>query len=726
MISRVAARPAALGLVLALLGVSFSVAPEPARAAVPRAAAAAADTAPPDAGAAAAVTDSTTATVEGAAPVTTDLETLEMTPEPATAKSAGPATEEVTVSGPGGDLVVVGVTWAEIDAGAGLTARLRSREGETWSGWTTLEITAPVTEGEASPEARGGTEPLAVMDADEIEVTLAGAPGTLPSDPQLAIVDPGTSAADAAAPISQPQPLTATGAGGITGVAGAGTFALPGVITPGAPTIRTRADWGADESIRTWAPEIGQVTGVVVHHTAGANGYAPEDVPAIIRGIYSYHAQSLRWGDIGYNVLVDAYGRAWEGRYGGLTTAVIGAHAKGVNSTTFGVSVLGNFDLVPIPDAAFRTVAQVIAWKFAVHGITTSGTAKGLNGNPIARVVGHRDVGQTACPGKYFYPRIKTELVGLVDDYQALMPAGMTAPMEEVVRLAGDDRYETSVAASRYAHDSADVVFVTTGKEYADALSAGPAATRLGAPVLLVQPGAVPAEVRAELDRLNPRTIYVLGGTTAVSESVVGVLRGYAAVTRLDGANRYETSAAVGRAVWTGTTPTVYLASGQDFADGLSGGAAASATGAPVYVTTPRTLAAPIRTELARLRPSKVVILGGTAAVSKDVVAQVQQLLPGVTVSRLAGNDRYETAAAVAASTWPNGSATVFLATGTGFADALSGVPAAGSRKAPVLLTRPECLAPSVKSALTALDAASTVLLGGPSAVAESAETRAC
>ncbi|WP_448073251.1 N-acetylmuramoyl-L-alanine amidase [Georgenia yuyongxinii] len=235
------------------------------------------------------------------------------------------------------------------------------------------------------------------------------------------VVDPGRSDADTAVPVGE----TPLGAAGRTGAV-VGAFAAPGTITGDAvPTIPTRADWGADESLRTWAPQTGNVTGVVVHHTAGANGYTAEAVPGIIRGIYTYHAKSLRWGDIGYDVIVDAYGRAWEGRYGGLDRALIAAHASGVNSTTFGISVMGNFDKIKVPDAAFRTVAQVIAWKFAVHGISTTGTATGRNGAPMKRVVGHRDVGNTACPGAYFYPRLG-ELAGLVDDYQALLPGDLS------------------------------------------------------------------------------------------------------------------------------------------------------------------------------------------------------------------------------------------------------------------------------------------------------------
>src|SRR5699024_2706597 len=120
-----------------------------------------------------------------------------------------------------------------------------------------------------------------------------------------------------------------------------------------------------------------------------------------IRGIHRYHAETRGWGDIGYNVLVDKFGNAWEGRRGGLDKPIIGAHARGVNSTMFGISVLGNFEEADISDAAFDTLSTVIAAKFDHHGITTSGQARTPGGAKLDRIVGHRDVGSTACPGQH-------------------------------------------------------------------------------------------------------------------------------------------------------------------------------------------------------------------------------------------------------------------------------------------------------------------------------------
>jgi putative cell wall-binding protein len=656
---------------------------------------------------------SETSNVAGAVPVTAESEVVEMD-EPVT---AGAGAEEVVVTAKGGDLRVVGVTWAELDAGDNLTVRLRSHDGQAWSGWSDMDITRAVTEEEAPEGSRGGTEPMVVTDAETIEVALSAPVGELPRDPQLDVIDPGESPADSGAPIGQ----DVVGDG-----AGAGQFAVPAAVVPGTPSIYSRADWGADETVRQWKPQLGEVTGVVVHHSASSNSYTAGQVPGIIRGFYQYHAVTRGWGDIGYNVIVDKFGRAWEGRYGGLTNPVIGAHASGVNDTTFGISVIGNYDVVQVPKAAFDKVAQVTAWKFAISGITTSGTAKGINNAPMKRVVGHRDVGQTACPGRYFYSRLG-ELTTLITSKQS----GMTTvkyPGYDSVRLSGHDRYATSVAASGWSNSWAGNVFVATGQDYADALAGGPAATVADGPVLLTQPGGIPGSVAGELKRLTPRKIYVLGGRGAISDTVVRQLGAYAPVERLQGSDRYETAAAVGRKMWTDPSKvsTVYLASGQVFADALSGGAAAAKQRAPMYLTQPGGLPTATRLELQRLNPAKVVVLGGTGAVGSKVVDDVRRALPNVQIQRLSGKDRYATSAAIADAVWPNGASDAYFATGAAYADALSGVPSAGDDNAPMLLVRRTCTDEVVRSTIGRLGADARITLGGTGAIADGAVGRRC
>ena len=143
----------------------------------------------------------------------------------------------------------------------------------------------------------------------------------------------------------------------------------------------------------------------MVHHTAETNDYTKAEVPEIIRGIYDYHVNSHGWNDIGYNVLVDKWGRLWEGRAGGLDRAVIGAHALGVNDETTGISALGNYDEVAAPDAMTAGIERFLAWKLDRHGVDPTGTAT-INGEQHPTIIGHRDVNQTICPGQYLADRL--------------------------------------------------------------------------------------------------------------------------------------------------------------------------------------------------------------------------------------------------------------------------------------------------------------------------------
>jgi hypothetical protein len=192
--------------------------------------------------------------------------------------------------------------------------------------------------------------------------------------------------------------------------------------------VHTRADWGADESMRRCSPTYAAgVRAVVVHHTDQPNDYARSDVPALIRADYAYHVQARGWCDIGYNLLVDRFGGIWEGRYGGVDRAVVGAHAEGFNSGTLGVAYLGETDDVAPPAAARAALARVAAyagrhWDFDPAGhvrLTSGGSPRYGAGRSVRlpRVMGHRDVGLTDCPGRLLYadlPAVRRSAAALV------------------------------------------------------------------------------------------------------------------------------------------------------------------------------------------------------------------------------------------------------------------------------------------------------------------------
>ncbi|MDQ3349981.1 MAG: cell wall-binding repeat-containing protein, partial [Acidobacteriota bacterium] len=214
--------------------------------------------------------------------------------------------------------------------------------------------------------------------------------------------------------------------------------------------------------------------------------------------------------------------------------------------------------------------------------------------------------------------------------------------------------------------------------------------------------------------------IKVVGGPAVVSDGVLEALRPYATsgnVQRIFGANRYDTAARVSaNAFPTPGVPTAYIATGSNFPDALAGVAAAGKTGGPILLTGRDSLNPHTRAELARLRPARIVILGGTAVVSSAVASQLAPYATTGSVQRLAGADRYSTAAAVSRGTFATAD-TVFIATGTNFPDALGGGPVAGRDGAPLLLVPSGSVPASAAAELRRLNPARVIVLGGTSVV---------
>jgi uncharacterized protein with LGFP repeats len=191
------------------------------------------------------------------------------------------------------------------------------------------------------------------------------------------------------------------------------------------PAFVTRAAWGADVPgggcVPPAPPEMGEVRAAVIHHTVNANDYAPEAAAGIVLGICSFHIQGNGWNDIGYNALVDRFGTLYEGRAGGLVNPVIGAQAMGFNSQTTSIASLGEHSATGISPEAQGAVVRFLAWRMAKAGLnpvtkksklTSAGgsASKYAAGTvvPLPRVIGHRDVGLTECPGTALYSQVAT------------------------------------------------------------------------------------------------------------------------------------------------------------------------------------------------------------------------------------------------------------------------------------------------------------------------------
>jgi len=167
---------------------------------------------------------------------------------------------------------------------------------------------------------------------------------------------------------------------------------------PRPPTI-SRAGWGAAESLTGWEPEYQRPKKVIIHHTVTYN----PDPLATLRAIHYYHAVTRKWGDIGYNYLIDSHGNVYEGRKGG--EGVVAAHARGLNDGSIGVALLGDFTEQRVSSAMEQALIEMLAWIADRYGIAPQGRTPAW-GLELPNVLGHRDVGNTSCPGQQVYRRL--------------------------------------------------------------------------------------------------------------------------------------------------------------------------------------------------------------------------------------------------------------------------------------------------------------------------------
>jgi putative cell wall-binding protein len=299
--------------------------------------------------------------------------------------------------------------------------------------------------------------------------------------------------------------------------------------------------------------------------------------------------------------------------------------------------------------------------------------------------------------------------------YQFLGANG-SAPI--VSRLAGDQRWDTAAAISRKAfpNPGVPVAYIASGEDFADGLSAAPAAAKQGGPVLFVQQNLVPAATMTELQRLKPARIVVVGGTNAVSDADLALLKSVQpSITRIGGPTRYETSRLLAQAVFPSASQ-VFLATGTAYPDALSAGAAAGATDSPVLLVngvttfTDPSLTAEVKTMGAKA----IYIAGGTNAVSAASVQDLSSV--GATITRFAGQERYQTSTQLASAFFKS-SSTAYFASGASYPDALAGAVLAGRAKGPLLISRPACVPSYEGQALVSMGTTTATLFGGTAAL---------
>jgi hypothetical protein len=297
---------------------------------------------------------------------------------------------------------MVGFTWR----GADPEVALRTRTDGKWTPWRSAPL---LTDGRAS-DGRSASSPLWVDRARGIQVrTTSRTPEAL----NLVLINPGVLPSDTAVAKPVPRSLnraTATSAP--------------------QPELHSRKEWGADPDWRNGKPVyLHKLKQIHVHHTATGNDYSRADVPGILRGMYRYHTQTLGWFDIGYNFLVDRFGRAWVGRSGGVNRLVRGAHTLGFNEASVGIAVIGNLERRPAWPEAVRQVIRLAAWKldsrdrYAVGSVrvTSTGSDKYPDGTRVRlpAIDGHRDTNDTACPGRVYnqLPEIRRRTQRRIDHW---------------------------------------------------------------------------------------------------------------------------------------------------------------------------------------------------------------------------------------------------------------------------------------------------------------------
>lgn len=361
---------------------------------------------------------------------------------------------------------LVGVVWndASADLRGQVQVRTRAARTGTWSAWRDLRAygddapdPAPGTSDGGAGHPRGGTAPLWVGDADGVQARVraarsdGAAPAALPAGLRLELVDPGS---DPAPPPAHPTPTHPVSPHPIAGqhpTADPHPTAHPGGAThptarPATPSphpsgstqpptgqaesgaarhtaprprIITRAGWGADEKIREPGHVYSKTVKVAfIHHTVTGNTYTCAQAPAVLRSIYRYHVQSMGWRDYGYNFTVDKCGNIYEGRSGGVTKAVLGAHTLGFNTNSMGVAVLGTYSTKKPSAKALKGVAKLTAWKLGLFNRNPRGTTHLVSGggnkykkgvNVKLRVIsGHRDGFATECPGQRLYRKLSS------------------------------------------------------------------------------------------------------------------------------------------------------------------------------------------------------------------------------------------------------------------------------------------------------------------------------
>lgn len=251
--------------------------------------------------------------------------------------------------------------------------------------------------------------------------------------------------------------------------------------------------------------------------------------------------------------------------------------------------------------------------------------------------------------------------------------------------LHGRNRYETSVNISRFGWpNGSNSLILGRGDLPIDALTGSVLASKLFSPVLLTDSKTLPPEINTEIKRLNPKSIFLLGGELAISKNIENNLvnSGYI-VSRINGVNRFDTSVKVAQKV--GNQGEVFLTTSNNSPDPLSIASYAGITGKPILLTGQSALSKEVKDFIINESLTKVTIIGGETAVSKKIEEDLTSI--GIKeVERIAGTDRFTTSIQIFKTYQTTLNGPVYSASGTSFIDALPGASLAALSHSPVVL----------------------------------------
>lgn len=297
--------------------------------------------------------------------------------------------------------------------------------------------------------------------------------------------------------------------------------------------------------------------------------------------------------------------------------------------------------------------------------------------------------------------------------------------VDKVVRLGGKDRINTAILTSQSAYSQADNVILSGFGADVDALTGSLLAAVKDGPMLISRKNKLSPEVEKELDRLNAKKVYLLGGSNAISKNVEEEIKklGYQ-VERIGGKNRYETAAKIAKSVKDQTSSHAFIVLGvmenpnDALADALAIGPVSARDKSPVFLVNTNSVPSETRQALTDLKIKSVTIIGGLSAVSP--IVSIDLYLSNIQVLRVSGEDRYQTALEIAKKYYPD-SNKALIANGRSSADALIGGYLGNLKNAPILLSEKDKLSDNTKTYIKDnLDNA--IILGGDAVISSKVE----